>query len=670
MSIFFLLVTAGTTLVKDIIVPAVNPVGLAKIIFMRYNCLFGLLLLCFGAGAQEGSWGYYGQDAGGRRYSSLKQINDNNVAQLKVAWTYRTGELAKYEGTHAMEKAAFETTPVLIGRTLYLSTPSDRVIAVDAATGAQRWVYDPNVDLHSGYSEISSRGVAAWPAGGAKASRIFIGTIDGRLIALEAATGRPAADFGKEGMVDLRAGLGADIAETSPPLVAGDLVVVGSSLGDNQRFDYPPGVVRAYDVRSGRPVWSWNPVPTDPADSAYASWRGPKAHQTGGANAWSILSADPARDLLFVPTTCPSPDYYGGERKGSNLYANSIVALRASTGRRVWSFQVVHHDLWDFDIAAQPMLIDIDRGGKKVAAVVVGTKMGHIYVLDRETGESLFPIEERPVPASTVPGEEAWPTQPFPVLPAPLGIQGLSVADAWGPTAEDAEEARRRIGHYRSQGPFTPPSPEGSIMAPGNVGGIHWGGMCYDPVSGWMFTNINCIPAIIRMIPRDSLDIAERQDAAVLRAETGRQLGTPYVMKRDYLFKIDQRGIVMQVRPPWGTLAAIDLHTGNKQWEVPLGYMMDPAKYPGAEKWGSLNFGGAIVTAGNCIFVAASLDGHFRAFDRRTGAVLWEYALPAGGQATPMTYSLDGKQYVVIAAGGHGKLRTKQGDYVVAFALP
>jgi quinoprotein glucose dehydrogenase len=631
---------------------------------MRF-LLLSLLLSQLGAVAQDG-WAWYGQDAGGRRYSALKQINDRNVSRLRLAWTCHTGELAKYEGTYARQKAACEATPILIGRTLYLSTPSDRVIAVDAASGRQRWAFDPEVNLRADHSEISSRGVAYWKG------RLFLGTIDGRLIALDTATGRPARDFGRDGTVDLRVGVGEDIAETSPPAVIGDLVIVGGSLGDNQRFDYPPGIVRAFDARTGRLAWSWNPIPADPADSAYASWQGPKAHRTGAANAWSILSVDVARDLVFVPTTCPSPDYYGGERKGSNLYANSIVALRASTGRRVWSFQVVHHDIWDDDIAAQPLLADLDitGQGKTVPAVVVGTKMGHIFVLNRETGVSLFPVEERPVPASTVKGEEAWPTQPFPVLPAPLGIQRLGVGDAWGPTPEDLEEARRRIGRYRNEGPFTPPSTQGSIVTPGNVGGINWSGMCYDPVSGWLYTNINRIPAVIRLIPRDSVDLVERAEPAVLRAETGRQTGTPYVMKRDYLFKTDQRGFIMQVQPPWGTLVAINLHDGSKKWEVPLGYMMDPAKFPDAKKWGSVNFGGAIVTAGHCIFVAGSMDGHLRAFDSRTGQVIWEYALPAGGQATPMTYSLDGKQYVVIAAGGHGKLGTKLGDYLLAFALP
>ena len=635
---------------------------------MRYPFVFGFLVsAALSARSQEqpGSWAYYGQNPGGTRYAALAQINDRNVTQLKPCWTYRTGELKQYEGNGAADKAAFETTPILIDRTLYLSTPSDRVIAIDAATGKERWVYDPRVNLHNDHSEISNRGVAWWSGG-----RVFIGTIDGRLIAVDALTGLPADGFGRGGTVDLKEGLGDDIAETSPPAVVGDLVIVGSSLGDNQRFDYPQGVVRAFDARTGKLVWSWNPIVQDPADPAYASWQGPKAHQTGGANAWTIISADPARDLIFVPSTSPSPDYYGGERKGSNLYANSIVCLKASTGKRIWSYQVVHHDLWDDDIAAQPVLIDLPKDGHTVPAVVVGTKMGHIFILDRLTGVSLFPVEERAVPASTVRGEEAWPTQPFPVLPAPVGIQHLSPEDAWGPTEADLAEAKARIARYRNQGPFTPPSFEGSLMMPGNVGGINWSGMCYDPVSGQLITNINRVPAVIRMIPRDSVDLVERAEPAVLRAETGRQQGTPYVMKRDYLFKADERGYIMQVKPPWGTLLSIDLHTGKQQWEVPLGYMLDPAKFPGAETWGSINFGGAIVTGGNLIFIAASMDGHLRAFDRRTGKVLWEFALPASAQATPMSYSLDGKQYVVIAAGGHGKLRTREGDYVMAFALP
>ncbi|HWK07133.1 MAG TPA: pyrroloquinoline quinone-dependent dehydrogenase [Puia sp.] len=620
------------------------------------------------------SWPFYGGNAGGMRYSPLRQINDSNVRLLKVAWTYRTGELSRYDGTQLLEKAAFEATPVMIHRTLYFSTPTDRVIAVDAGTGKEKWVFDPEIDLHRDYSEVSSRGVAAWPVPGPAdpdpvQQRIFVGTIDGRLIALDAITGKKIPSFGKEGIVDLKEGLGGDISETSPPAIIGNRIVVGSSMGDNQRLDYPAGTVRAFDALTGQLNWSWDPNPLDPQDSAWKTWIGPRAHQSGGANAWSILSADPERDLVFIPTTCPSPDYYGGERKGANHYANSIVALRASTGKMVWNFQVVHHDLWDYDIAAQPMLIELTRNGKRIPAVAVGTKMGHIFILNRETGVSLFPIEERAVPASTVPGEEAWATQPFPVLPAPLGLQRLRSGDAWGPDPADSEEAVKRIAQYRNEGPFTPPSYEGSIMTPGNVGGIHWGGMCYDPRSETLVTNINRFAAVIRMLPRDKIAQLEKEQPHLLRTETGRQTGTPYVMKRDYLLKRDEAGYIMQSAPPWGTLLAIDLHTGLKKWEVPLGYMLDPEKYPGAEHWGSLNFGGAIVTAGNLVFVAASMDGHFRAFDTQTGAVLWEYQLPAGGQATPMSYFLDGKQYVLIAAGGHGKIRTKQGDYVMAFCL-
>ncbi|HRO48229.1 pyrroloquinoline quinone-dependent dehydrogenase [Agriterribacter sp.] len=626
-------------------------------------------------GKSNNGWSAYGGDAGGSRYSSLQQINSNNVKKLQVAWTFQTGELGKYEGTNAREKAAFEATPILIDGTLYFSTASCRVFAIDAASGAQKWVFDPKVNLKNDFSEITSRGVSAWPAPGDKISqsaskRIFIATIDGRLIALDAKTGSPVIYFGKDGVVDLREGFGKDLSVTSPPAVIGNLVIVGSSMGDNQRFDYPRGTVRAYDANSGELRWSWDPIPTDSTDKAWHTWNGPKAHKTGAANAWAVISVDADRDLVFIPASSPSPDFYGGERLGQNLYGNCIAALRASTGKMIWYYQVVHHDLWDYDIAAQPVLIEITREGRKIPAVAVGTKMGHIFVLHRETGESLFPVEERSVPASDIAGEEAHPTQPFPVLPAPVGLQSITIADAWGITEEDKAEAEKRIAQYVNKGPFTPPSYEGTLVAPGNVGGIHWGGMCYDPKQELLITNINRIPAVIRMLPREKVTQLEKEHSEIMRAETGRQAGTPYVMKRDYLFKAGNKGLMMQIQPPWGTLLAIDLHNGAKQWEVPLGYMLDPRQYPDAKNWGSINFGGAIVTAGNTLFVAATLDNHLRAFNTKTGELLWEYALPASAQATPMTYEVNGKQYIVIAAGGHGKLGSKQGDFVVAFSVP
>jgi quinoprotein glucose dehydrogenase len=612
----------------------------------------------------------------------LKQINDKNVNQLQLAWTYQTGELQSYAGTSAASKAAFEATPIMIGGTLYFSTPSCKVFAIDAAKGTEKWSYDPKVNLRDSYSEITSRGVATWPAAGDQLNvgvkrRIFFGTIDGRLICLDAETGQLVSSFGnngeinlESGVADLRTGPGNDVSVTSPPAIFRNLVIVGSSMGDNFRFDYPPGVVRAYDILTGELKWSWNPIPTDSTDKAWITWRGEKAHQSGGSNAWSLISVDAPRDLVFIPTSCPSPDYYGGERKGQNLYGNSIVALRASTGKMVWYFQVVHHDLWDYDIAAQPMLVDVKRNGKTIPAVVVGTKMGYVFVLDRRTGKPLFPVEERNVSPSNVPGEEASLTQPFPVLPAPIGIQSISAEDAWGLSEADKQEAATRIRRFANKGIYTPPSFEGTLVTPGNVGGIHWGGMCYDGNTGSMITNINWLPAIIRMIPREKIDAVRKEDKDLMRAETGQQRGTPYIMTRDYLFKVGADGFVMQSRPPWGTLLSINLNDGQKKWEVPLGYMLDPGKHPDAKKWGSLNLGGAITTAGNLVFVAATRDSYLRAFNSKTGELLWEYLLPAGGQATPMTYEANGKQYIVIAAGGHGKFLTKLGDHIVAFALP
>ncbi len=424
----------------------------------------------------QDDWPTYGNDAGGTRYSPLTQIDRGNVDRLRVAWTYRTGETAGSASSHV----AFEATPIAVDGKLYLSTPFGRVIALDPETGAERWTYDSNVDRSRPFAVAVSRGVSTWLDAAAEPGRpchrrIFIGTIDARLIALDAATGVPCADF-RGGEVNLADGitLGARYPPvqpspfppsggcacyqvTSPPAVVNGLVVVGSTIGDNRAVEVERGVVRAYDARSGVLRWTWDPVPTRPSDPAAATWKTESWRRNGAANVWSVMSVDVERGLIFAPTSSPSPDYYGGERLGANAYANSAVALRAATGEVVWHFQVVHHDLWDYDVPAQPSLVTVVRDGRRVPAVVVGTKMGHLFVLHRETGVPLFPVEERPVPRSTVPGEEAWPTQPFPVRPRPLAAARLTPDDAWGITPAERDACRERIKALRSEGIFTPP---------------------------------------------------------------------------------------------------------------------------------------------------------------------------------------------------------------------
>ena len=623
----------------------------------------------------QGEWPAYGRDPGGTRFAPLDQINRDNVRQLEVAWMFRTGELATYEGTRAASKAAFEATPIMVDGTLYFSTPSNRVFAIDADSGSEKWAYDPQVDVSAGYSEFTSRGVSTWvdpdrAAGQPLHRRIFVGTIDGCLIALDAASGQPVEAFGDNGQVDLRKGVGR-IQVTSPPAIVDNVLVIGSAIGDNNRFDHEPGVVRAFDTRSGRLIWQWDPIPRKKDDPGWDTWQGEQAHRTGAANAWAPISADPELGLVFIPTSSPSPDYYGGERLGDNLYANSIVATHARTGEIAWHFQTVHHDLWDYDIPAQPVLIEVDRDGQRVPAVAVATKIGHTFVFHRETGEPLFPIEERPVPQTDVPGEKTSPTQPFPLKPPSLGLRKLTPDDAWGVTPDDRAKGREMIEALRYDGVFTPPSLRGSVMAPSNVGGMNWGGMAYDPTRNLLVGPVNRIGAVVTLIPREGVEEA-RSQLGRMGSELGPQHGTPYAMKREYLFDADQQGLHVYTPPPWGTLAAMDMNSGELKWEVPLGIMFDPDTYPDAPKWGSISLGGAMITAGGLVFVAATMDSNLRAFDIETGALLWMAPLPAGGQATPMSFqtSEDGKQYLVVAAGGHGKIGTQLGDYVVAFALP
>jgi quinoprotein glucose dehydrogenase len=601
-------------------------------------------------------WPNYGSDPGGTRYSSAHQINRGNVSRLKLAWTYRTG--AMEEKTDLVRKAAFEATPILIENKLFLSTPYNHVFALDPLSGAKVWEYDAQVDLSKNRSEVTSRGVSAWlepkaNAGQACRLRIFLGTLDGRLIALDGDSGKPCLDFGAKGIVDLTQGV--DLAKewsggyevTSAPAISGDLVIVGSSIADNWKVDTERGIVRAYDVRSGKLRWTWNPTP----------WAEKTVPRTGASNAWSTLSVDPEHDLVFIPTGSAAPDYYGGIRKGDNKWANSVVALRASTGEFVWGFQVVHHDLWDYDVAPQPTLFTWKDG---TAAVVINTKMGHVFVLNRLTGAPLLPVEERTVPQSDIPGEDASPTQPFSSIS--LVPEGVSVSNAWGPTPEDLKWCQDKIKSLRADGMFTPPSLQGTAVFPGNVGGVNWGSAAYDPLRHVMVANTNRLIASVKLIPRDKYDseTGKDQDNRIF-GEFGEQKGTPFGLYRSFLFSPSKAPCNT---PPWGTTEAVDLYTGKKLWDVPLGTMI-----PG-QQTGSINLGGPMIAAGGLVFTSAAMDLFLRAFDIETGKELWKYALPAGGQATPMTYTANGKQYVVIAAGGHGKLGTKQDDYVLAFTLP
>jgi quinoprotein glucose dehydrogenase len=598
------------------------------------------------------------------------------VSGLRIAWVFHTGEDTVEVGTD--RGTSFEATPVVVDGTMYLGTPLGRVLALDPATGAERWRYDPGVDRSAGYGDWTNRGVAYWrdpdaPDGAACARRVYIATIDARLIALDAANGRPCAGFGAGGAVDLKQGLRNpprfrdEYEETSPPAVVNGVVVVGSAVADNSRTDAASGEVRGFDARTGALRWSWDPVPQDPSDPAYSTWRGPNAHRTGAANAWSVMVADPARGLVFVPTGSPSPDYYGGERLGSNHYANSVVALRAATGEVVWDFQMVHHDLWDYDVAAPPALTDLRLAGGTRPVVLAVPKTGMLYVLDRETGRPVRPVEERPVPGSTVPGEEASPTQPFTAAP-PLSPHRFGPEDAWGPTPADREACLALMRGLRAEGVFTPPALEGTLVVPSNVGGAHWGGIAVDPERQLAIVPVNRVAAMVQLIPVSELDTAQaRVERSRLDYEYTRMRGTPYVMRRRIL-----RGPsgLPCTPPPWGTLVAVDLATGRKLWEVPHGTLqalMPPGATAPAE-WGSINLGGAIVTGGGLVFAAGTLDRAIHAYDVETGRELWKGELPAGGKATPMTYEAGGRQFVVVAAGG-GNVWGK-GDALVAFALP
>jgi len=632
-----------------------------------------LVPCCAAAQVARGEWGAYGRDALGSRYSPLTQITRENVARLTVAWTFRTGDTA-----HTQRPAKFEATPLMVDGTLFLSTPFGRALALDPATGRQLWTYEARVDRNGNWGDFANRGVSTWvdpraAAGATCARRIYLTTIDARIIALDSKRGTPCHDFGRDGVVDLRRGLrnapyyAEEYQLTSPPAVVNGLLVTGSSVADNNRINAASGEVRAFDARTGALKWTWDPVPRDSTDPAWSTWR-PLGHITGAANAWSVIAADPARDLVFVPTTSPSPDYYGGERLGDNRYANSIVALRASTGKVVWSFQTVHHDLWDYDNASPPALVTLNRDGRVVDAVLQATKTAQLFVLDRLTGQPIFPVEERPVPASAIAGERAAATQPFNTVIPPLSPNALSLDSVWGATPAERDACLAQIRPLRNDGPFTPPSLKGTLSVPSNVGGAHWGGVAYDPTRHIVVVPVNRLAAFVQLIPLDQFDTAEaRQNSGRLDDQYTRMHGTPYFMRRRILKA--PSGLPC-TPPPWGALVGINLETGAKAWEVPLG---DPATLRpqlaalSKTPLGLPNLGGPIVTAGGIAFIGAAIDHYLRAFDIETGRELWRGQLPAGARATPMTYEIGGKQYVVICVGGGDDWGA--GDHVIAYTI-
>ena len=621
---------------------------------MRYIALLLTFLVAVVPGANNG-WPTYGGDPGGSRYSTLTQINRENVSRLKVAWEFHTGALEPK--TALNEKAAFEATPILVDGSLYFSTPFDQVFALDPQTGREQWKFDPEVDRSHGYSEVSSRGVAAWVDTAAASAaacrlRIFEGTIDARLLALDGKTGKPCANFGRGGTVDLSRGVvygpefRGDYEVTSAPAVVGNVVITGSSIGDNGAVDMPRGVVRAYDVRTGALRWTWNPI----------EWAEKQTVRTGAANAWSTFAADPDRDLVFIPTGSASPDYFGGARPNDNKWANSVVALKASTGAFVWGFQVVHHDLWDYDVASQPTLITF-RGRP---AVAVTTKIGHVFVLDRLTGKPLNDVQEKPVPKSDIAGEVASPTQPIPTWSA-MVPQRLTAADAWGRTPEAKAWCQQKIESLRNDGLFTPPSVKGTISFPGNIGGVNWGGAAWDPERNILLANTNRVAAVMKLIPReDMMSAMENTKEMPWGGEYARQRGTPYAMFRDWLVAPTAQPCNA---PPWGALVAFDLNNGKLRWESALG--VQSAGWPA----GSISLGGPIATASGLIFTAAAVDPHIHGFDSDSGKEIWTFELPASAQSTPMIYEWKGRTYLVICAGGHGKLKSKMGDSVIAFSL-
>jgi quinoprotein glucose dehydrogenase len=619
---------------------------------------------------------------GGGRYSPLTDITWSNVASLRVVWTYHHGDA--WQATLPPQKersSAAESTPIVVDGRLIITTPLDRVIALEPETGAELWTFDPKLERGGIYANMwQNRGVAYWSdpsaVGRPCAARVFIATLDARLIALDAATGIPCADFGAQGTVNLLDGIAPvydprEYNVTSPGTVVGDLIVVGSSIADTLRPDAPPGDVRAFDVRTGALRWTFHTIPHD-GEPGRETWEADPS-LAGAANVWSTITADPARGLVFLPVSTASPDFYGGDRPGSNLFSDSVVALDAATGRLVWHFQTVHHDLWDYDLAAPPVLVTLQRDGRSVDAVVQATKPGFVFVLDRATGAPLFPIEERPAPASDVPGERAWPTQPVPTAPPPLVPQHLTEVDLYGPDPAHLAACRERLAQLRNDGLFTPPSVRGSVLYPFTGGGANWSGASYDPARGMLVVPVQNLVHIVALEQAGERTTGGGASVRPLSGTslrtlwwlfTGQGTGDRYRVDPLHGRVVFEHEGVPCNRPPWGRLVAIDLAHGALAWSASTSVRdSDP---------GTSGYGPALVTASGLVFHGGSHEPMLRVHDIRTGARIATFDLPAGLHAGPISYKLGPghKQFLVVAPGGHAGVGSPIGDAVIAYTLP
>ena len=615
--------------------------------------LFALLLALCASSLPAEEWRFYGNDPGGTRYSPLDQIDRNNVGRLEVAWEYDTPDFADgLSGTPT--RSAFEATPLMIGGVLYVPTPMDRLLALDAATGELEWEFNPGLDKTRRFSLFINRGIGYWRQG--RTERLVLGTQTGHVYSIDRTTGKLDPAFGVEGILDttddvLEGGVEGHYSITSPISQCKGTLIVGGRVSDGLPKG-PSGDIRGYDIHTGQLRWRFHTVPR-PGEYGHQTWGGDSWKLRGGANLWTVSSVDEELGLVFAPLGSPSYDYYGGDRPGANLFGNSLVALDCRTGSRRWHFQSIHHDIWDWDLPSQPSLVEVVRNGKPVKAVTLATKTGFLFVFDRATGEPLFDIEEHPVPAGDIPGEYYHPTQPKPVLPEPFIRQSMREDEITTVTPESRAECLEMLAGAAIQGPlFRPRLRNKTVFFPGTNGGSNYGGGAFDPETDTFYINTMDVGTLASMVPRD-------EDAEV-----------PWRSRSVPQGRFWDSNMYPCQQPPWGHLTAIDLNTGEFRWQSILGEYDELTKR-GISPTGASNLGGPVVTAGGLVFIAATNDNRMRAFDKDTGELVWQYRLPASAHATPMTYMVEGRQYLAIAVGGGNKYNP--GSFmarVVAFRLP